>query len=119
MNGLLYAVEARAALAARRAAFGVVGLVLMLIGLGFLSLSGWLALAAATTPIQASLIIGGAYFGVGLIVLVIASVRRYRVPASGSTAAMASATPNGNMLPAAVQAFMVGLTAGMTSGRRR
>lgn len=112
-------IEARLALAARRAALGTVGLIMLIVGLGFLTLAGWLALSAATDPLMAALIIGAAYTGVGLLVLLVASMRRYRVPSRGSTAAAAHASPNGDMLPAAIQAFIVGLTAGINSGSSR
>ncbi|KAA9007950.1 hypothetical protein [Histidinibacterium aquaticum] len=116
-------IQARIALAVRRAVWGGVGAFMILIGLGFLGAAGFIALAAATDALTAALIIGGGFFGIGLLILGIASLRRHRIPARGTTKAAATAAPPGSMssamLPAAVQAFIVGLSAGIASGRGR
>lgn len=115
-------IEARISLAIQRAVFGAIGAILLLIGLIFLTVAAWIGLAGALSALSAALIIGAVYFGLGLIVFAIASFRKYRVKVQGSTAAAAESAPpsGGRFLPAAAQAFMVGLTAGFSaSGRRR
>jgi len=112
-------IEARIALAARRAAYGTAALAMILVGCGFLTAAAWIALARTTDALTAALVIGAVYVGLGLLILGVTSRRRYRVPARGTTAAAAETTPRGDMLPAAVQAFFVGVSAGMSTGRSR
>lgn len=53
---------------------------MILVGIAFLTVSAWFGLTLVTTKAIAALIIGGAYFGVGLIILAIASARPRYVP---------------------------------------
>ncbi|EAR52500.1 hypothetical protein OG2516_05313 [Oceanicola granulosus HTCC2516] len=117
--GLRTTLRAQAALAARRAAIGAFGLALLLMGLFFLTLAAWLGLAAAVGAVLASLILGFLFAGLGCILLVIATMRRTRVAPAPVAAPPPAATPAGALFPAAVQAFIAGLVAGLNSGRKR
>lgn len=55
---------------AHQAALGGAAALMLLTGLGFLTASAYLALVAVTDPVTATLAIGGAYFGLGLILFV-------------------------------------------------
>ena len=66
-------------LSLRRAGFGLGGAFLMLIGAGFLTVAAWIALAEAGGAQLAALVIGLAYFGLGLVIAALGT-RRPRVP---------------------------------------
>jgi len=117
--GLRYRIH----LAVRRYALGGLGGLMALIGLGFLCASGLMLLLTVTDPITACAILGGGFFGLGLILMVLA--RKPRVPVSEATLA-ASATgqatatppPAARPMPPLAAAFMTGLSQGMAARRR-
>lgn len=119
--GLRYRIH----LAVRRYALGGLGGLMALIGLGFLCASGLMLLLTVTDPITACAIMGGAFFGLGLILMFVA--RKPRVPVSeaslaASPTAQASATapppPPASPMPPLAAAFVQGLTQGMAARRR-
>ncbi|MDQ2094968.1 phage holin family protein [Rhodalgimonas zhirmunskyi] len=116
---------------AERTAIGLVGGLLMLVGLGFLTAAAWMAISLAADPLMASLIIGGAYFGLGLIFIGAAKLKRrhYVAPtqsayqaadtaAGQASEAGANPSSSGSVAPMLVAAFMEGFGAGMATRRR-
>lgn len=91
----------------------VIGGILVLVGLGFLTSAGWISLEDAYSSLFAALVIAGVYLGLGLILFGIAA-------SSGDVASNAAAeaplrdpaTPprTGSMSPLA-EAFVIGLNA--------
>lgn len=67
-------------LSLRRAGFGLGGAFLMMIGLAFLTVSAWITLVEMRDAQFASLVLGAAYFGLGLIVAVLGRRRPYVAP---------------------------------------
>lgn len=70
---LVHAVEHRAAKLSRRVVLGLAGAVTLAVGLGFLTVSAWLVLAALNGTVFAAGVIGTAYAGIGLILLALAA----------------------------------------------
>ncbi|MBY6158520.1 MULTISPECIES: phage holin family protein [Paracoccaceae] len=71
-------------LSVRRAGFGLGGALLMLIGLGFLTVAAWIALAEARDTQFAAMVLGFGYIGLGALVAALGSRRpRYVAPAPG------------------------------------
>lgn len=99
----------------RRAVFGTVGGVLMLVGVGFLTLSLWIFLAASLGAGVAALIIGFAYLGGGLIFLAIGRRRGIYLPPPAPGAGPVTGSPKLGM----AEAFLFGLDAGQSVRRRR
>ncbi|WOI56015.1 hypothetical protein [Palleronia sp. LCG004] len=111
---------------ARRAVYGTLGTILILIGVIFFGAAIWISLADSYGAMNANLIVGGAFFVLGLIVLVIARIPPRIVPRH-QAAAMADPTigtvpprgPSTVMTTASIaQAFVIGLTAARAFGRR-
>lgn len=118
---MLNDVKQAAADAARTAALLSVGLLILLIGLGFLTLSAWIYLSITYDALTASLIIGCCYAGVGLIFIAVAllsngSRRRHAIRQQRLQAAASSVPPKS---PPLVQAFLYGMQAGLNAGARR
>ncbi|WP_226782984.1 phage holin family protein [Oceaniglobus trochenteri] len=119
LDRLLAPVRAAAARAARKAAFGAVGVIFLLAGLAFLTAAAWIALAIAYGALIAALVIGLAFTGCGLIFLAVATSssksgkshppqhlhQEKRPPAAVSQAQL-------------IDAFIGGLNAGKTMRRR-
>lgn len=107
----------RMALRAGASAFGAI---LMLVGLGFFTVSAWMLLSEMRDPLFAASVLGGLYFGVGLIVLALA-VRRprrklpYGYPPAAPAPPAAGAVP-GATAPGLMGALMQGVGAGMAAG---
>ena len=59
--------EAAISRALRRTALGAAGALFCLVGLVFLTVAAWVALVAILGVVQAALVIGGAFFGIGAI----------------------------------------------------
>lgn len=102
------AVSRRLRRAALKAELSLAGVICALVGVTFLTIAAWLALAAALSSPAAALILGMAYLGLGLVFLALAGnpPRRSR---------HAQATPQAET---AVEAFLMGLSAGLGAGRR-
>lgn len=96
--------------ATRRAGFTLVGVICLLMGLGFLTAAGWFVLSELRDSIFAALVIGGAYTGIALVCFALASRRGHAThpQAAGSLQAM---------LPLLVEAFAAGAAAGRTTAR--
>lgn len=72
-GALMVAAAENARRAARRAMFMMVAMIFVAIGAGFLIAAAWQAVALVTSPISATLIIGGANLVIGLLFVVIAN----------------------------------------------
>lgn len=98
---------------AQRFALGSVGALMGLAGLGFLSASALMLLLTVTDPITACAIMGGAFLGVGLLMMVAArssgTHHRRETHASGNQQAAD--------MPPIAAAFMQGMAQGMAQGR--
>lgn len=105
---------------ARKAGLMTVGAILCMVGTAFLTVAAWFALVPEFGGTIAALIIAVAYFGVGLILLGVASGRQSETheprPAARPVAEK-PVTPSG--LPPLVQAFLYGLQAGTDADRKK
>ncbi len=72
-GALMVAAAENARRAARRAMFMMVAMIFVAIGAGFLTAAAWQALALVTSPLSATLIVGGANLVIGLLFVVIAN----------------------------------------------
>ncbi len=98
-------------LSVRRAGFGLGGALLMLIGLGFLTVAAWIALAEARDTQFAAMVLGFGYIGLGALVAALGSRRpRYVAPAPGpfglSTGGLGAALAQGFGAGAATRTVM-------------
>ena len=107
---MLHEIKRSASRTARRFALGGVGLGLTTVGAGFLTVSAWVALGTVLETQMVALIIGGAYLGLGLICLGLASAGR-----SGRAHHGASTVPPRQPLP--VEGMIAAFTEGMRMGR--
>ncbi|MCA0919205.1 hypothetical protein [Pseudooceanicola nanhaiensis] len=96
----------RLGVALKKSALGAVGLVLMLVGLAFLTVAGWILLATTYDTLIAATVIGCVYFGLGLVFLGFA-MRRPRMPVPPTPVAAPMAA-----MPGLMGAFLQGLSAG-------
>ena len=105
---------------ALRAGASIIGVILMLVGLGFFTVSAWLLLVEMRDPLFAATVLGGMYFGIGLIVLALAARRpRRKLPYGYPPAAPAppaGQVPPGGTVPGLMGALMQGVGAGMAAG---
>lgn len=99
----------------RRSAFAAGGAVFILIGIGFLSVAGWIVLADMRDPVFASLVFGAVFFGIGLIFLGLSrrSFRASDMKAAAQAGAVAKSHEVRAAVPSMAQAFMVGLNSGL------
>lgn len=104
--------------AAKRTAFGFVSMLFLVVGLGFFSVAGWIAIVAAADVMTAALVLGGGYVGLGLILAALAA-RRTRVPvhAAHPAAAAPPGHPAGNaaLFLGIAEALAAGIAAGQTA----
>ena len=80
-SGLQYKLR----LTARRAALGAVGVSLITVGLAFLTVAAFSGLMLVTTLPIAALVLGGAYLGIGLIVMGISGGSSHASPPTART----------------------------------
>ncbi|MEO1563432.1 MAG: phage holin family protein [Pseudomonadota bacterium] len=114
---MLTGIKQSAASAARKAGLFTGGLLCMAVGAGFLTVAAWILLTLAHGAMIAALVIGAAYFGLGLVLLGIAATRA----SSHSEAAPAVARPHAQQTidaPPLMQAFLHGLQAGANAQQR-
>ncbi len=100
----------------KRIALGASGILLMIIGAGFLTTAGWIVLEEMFDAKTAALIIGGGFVGAGVLVIGFAKHAQKR---EMRTAAMAASATAQTELPLAalVAAFMQGIGAGSAARR--
>ena len=108
LNALAY----KARVEARAAAFSTLASFLLVVGLAFFTVAAWFALSVVLPVATVATIIGGAYFGLSLIIFgVVALIRRKPVhvpPAARSTP-----------MPEMMQAFVTGMAAGQGAASTR
>ena len=113
----------RAEIAARLRAARLIaaGSVMIAVGFVFLSVAGWIVLDRYLGALEAALVIGGGFTGIGLLVVGLGSRTSRKLDkrdlAPGRRSAPMSAAGAG--LSPALEAFMVGLTAGLAAKARR
>lgn len=98
----------------KRTALGASGVLLMMIGAGFLTVAGWIVLVELFDAKMAALIIGAGFFGLGLVLIGIAKAGQSR---NRHMAAMAAEKTAEAPMAGLVAAFMQGMGAG-TAARR-
>ena len=82
-------------------------------GAALLTLAGWLFLVTVTTPMNAALILGGIYLGLGFILIGVASAARSSD--SQGKAAQQQQDADENVVPKLIAAFMTGMQAGRST----
>jgi len=99
---------------ARTALIGAGAAVCLCIGAGFLTAAFWLFLVSVTTALNAALILGGFYSGIGLILIAILSIRsrERRIRHAEHLAAAKRPAPGQAEYAGLIAAFMTGLSAG-------
>ncbi len=115
MTGFLTDLRIRARLMVRAAAFSAAGIIFCTVGFAFLTAALWLLIATHEGAMTASLVLGFAYFLVGLCIMLIGqrpASRRRRATPPPPTAAQ-GAEPFLRM----AEAFAVGMQAGRNARR--
>ncbi|RLJ51658.1 putative superfamily III holin-X [Litoreibacter meonggei] len=110
----MFNIEQKVAKTARKVGLLSGGLLLCSIGIGFLTVAGWLALAPIVGVQLTATIMAGLYLGVGCIMIGISS-RNSHSP-EYQKQAEAPVKPEG---PPVMQAFMFGLQAGAKAEQAR
>ncbi len=111
---LTHQIHEKATRTAQTAVLGLFASICLSVGLMFLTVAAWLLLITVTTALMTAFILGGIYFGIGLVLLAVISMRsRERRKERAAAAAYAAKSPD----PAAnftslIAAFMTGLSAG-------
>lgn len=106
---MLGSIERKATRVARGVALSLTGAICVAVGLGFLTVGGWIYLTAIEGTLFAAVVIGAIYVGLGLVLIGVTSARRAPSPA---------AQPN-PQVPALTEAFLVGLEAGRSAKQTR
>ncbi|MBF9034804.1 hypothetical protein HKCCE2091_11185 [Rhodobacterales bacterium HKCCE2091] len=114
---MLNRIAGKARAVARAAAFSAAGGFLILVGIGFLTVSAWIALSAVLPLETVALIIGGAYVGLGAISIGIAAMGRE--PAPRVDTARRPAMASEDLSQAVMQSFLMGMTAGQGAAHRK
>ncbi|WP_376874533.1 phage holin family protein [Albirhodobacter sp. R86504] len=102
---MLGALQHRIADAARRSAFAGVGAVFGLVGLGFLTVAGWLVLEATRDATFAAIVLGLVYLGISIVALAIAFSRPTPPPPPPP---VAQTNPIASLIPAFLAGFEQG-----------
>lgn len=116
---LMSNLKLRARLAARRAGFSAAGAVLVVIGLGFLTAAAWTALSEARDALFASLVLGAAYLGIGLVFLGLARRHVSDVAVARPQPVATGPTFRTYLTAALLEAFLAGLAAGAVRRARK
>jgi hypothetical protein len=115
---MLQALRHRIHLTVQRYALGGIGGLMTLIGLGFLSASGFMLLLTVTDPITASAIFGCGFFGLGLILMVMARKPPRPAHSAPLSGAQAGQQPETSPMPPLAAAFAQGVAQGMAARRQ-
>lgn len=111
------ALRHRIHLTVQRYALGGIGGLMALIGLGFLCASGFMLLLTVTDPITACAIVGCGFFGLGLILMVMARKPHSPVRHAPSSGTHADQKPAPSPMPPLAAAFAQGVAQGMAARR--
>lgn len=117
MTGLISDLRSRARLAARAAAFTIVGVVFALTGLAFLTVALWVLLANYESTLVAATVIGLMYLFLGLAFLLIGGSKK-TVPVQAQPAAQPP-QPSVDPFLRMAEGFAMGLQAGRSARRPR
>ena len=116
----MFGIEQKVANTAKRAGLLSGGLLLCSVGVGFLTVAGWLALVPVVGMQTTALIVAGTYLGIGLLMIGVGSGDSKKLShdanAHHASAQPSASTPNG---PPIVQAFLYGLQAGSQANQTR
>ncbi|PTX57069.1 putative superfamily III holin-X [Litoreibacter ponti] len=109
----------KAARASKKAGLLTGGLLAVITGIAFLSWAAWFYLSLLTDPMTASVIIGAAYVGIGLVMIGMAvmSSGDSRDHLAEHDEQVKAAQPSSDN-PPLMQAFMFGMEAGLSAHRR-
>lgn len=113
----MFGIKAKVANTAKRAGLLSGGLLFCMVGLGFLTVAGWFALLPILGAQTTALVIAGAYFGIGLIMIGIGSqssdhdTKQYAVHPDDQ--------PQQSDAPPMMQAFLYGMQAGSKANQSR
>ncbi len=119
MFGIIDTFRHEARTAVRSAALKSVGMLLMLVGLGFLTAALWLFIVTVATALMAAMVIGALYCGVGLILLSVASFRsRAHVAPHAAAAPAPGTTAPAVPLVQLAEGFAMGMQAGRAARSR-
>ena len=111
----MFGIEKKVARTAKRAGLLSGGLLLCCVGVGFLTVAGWVALVPVIGVQTTALVIGAFYVGIGLI-MIGAGTHRTKQEADETDVPSQTRTATG---PPIVEAFMYGLEAGARADRAR
>lgn len=95
----------RARYAARRTAYSAFAMVLLIIGLVFLTVAAWLVLVELRDPTFAALVLGGVFVGLSLVIFAISAMTKPKPPV------VAPPPSNAVTLAALIEAFTIGMGA--------
>ena len=109
---IVHQAQDAAARTARKAVLGLGAVLCLAAGTAFLTAAAWLYLVSITTPLIAAAIIGGAYCGVGFVLLGVAAASGGSSKTPEPSHSSAAHAEGENMGPKIVEAFMTGLQAG-------
>ena len=112
---LVHKVQNAAARTARKAALGLGAAICIAVGLGFLTAAAWLFIISVTTALNAALIIGGAYCGLGLVLIGMASADGPKRSTPPHSTQAGSPQKADDIAPQIIEAFLTGLKAGQRS----
>ncbi len=114
LSMLTHQIQVKASRTAQTAVLGLFASICLIVGLCFFTAAAWLFLLTVTTALMTAIILGSAYFGIGLILLAVMSSRsrakRQEQAAAAAYAAKTSAA--GTDFSSIIAAFMTGLSAG-------
>lgn len=98
---------------ARKAALSTVASLLLCVGLAFLTAAAWFALATVLETMMVAATLGGAYLGIGLIVLAVA------LRSSDNHHDSEGHAPGPQQTEAIIQSFLTGMATGQGVAARR
>jgi len=120
LDHLAQKAQVKATQAAQTAVLGLGASLLLVVGLGFLTAAFWIYLATVSTALTAATVIGGIYFGAGLIMIAMISARNRSARRELERLELARQHKSGDLqgtLYQIILAFMSGIQAGQ-KGRR-
>lgn len=108
----------KAAHASKQAGLLAGGLLAVGTGLAFLSWAAWFYLSLLTDPLTASVMVGAAYVGLGLLLIGIAMMRQQDRSDDSASAEKVEASQPSASQPPLMQAFLFGMEAGLSAHRK-
>lgn len=116
LNRLALTARETAARTAQTAVLGLGAILMLAIGMIFLTIAAWIGIAAASSTMTAALVIGAGYFGLGLIMLAVLSMRRRAI--KRARLAAVAAPPVAPTLPVLVSEVILAFVGGMRAGQK-